>query len=106
MVRHIDDPKILGILIDNKLIHPEETSYLTLTWEEEKHGLLKVLIGKEIIDNEQTVEVLIKNRFFPSLSQEEGVFISNYEKLEDYLEKGYFIYNNTIQTEIIAINNL
>lgn len=101
--------KFLDILLKEQLLTDLQISHIKFKLIEStgENDFFNVIIVEGIINNEMVIDILYKNKLLPLLNvQETQVKICDYAKIDQYVENGYFIYENDKSNKVLAINDL
>ncbi|WP_341756402.1 MULTISPECIES: glycosyltransferase family 2 protein [unclassified Candidatus Tisiphia] len=101
--------KLLDILVKEQLITDLQISYIKFKLAETtaENDFLNMIIGEGIVSNEIIIDILYNYNLLPRLStQETQVKIYDYSKIDQYVQNGYFIYENDESNQVLAINDL
>ncbi len=108
MVGHIIgfDNFICDILVKRQLITPSQIANLKLIQTVNNLSFIEIIIQEGIIENETLIEILHKDYNIELVNNTSKLRIINYTAIDEYAQKGYFVYKNCDDVEYIAINNL
>lgn len=101
--------EFLDILLKEQLLTYLQISHVKFKLIEStgENDFFNVIIVEGIINNEMVIDILYKNKLLPLLNaQETQVKICDYAKIDQYVENGYFIYENDKSNKVLAINDL
>ncbi|WP_341758648.1 hypothetical protein [Candidatus Tisiphia endosymbiont of Ditula angustiorana] len=101
--------EFLDILLKEQLLTDLQISHVKFKLIEStgENDFFNVIIAEGIINNEMVIDILYKNKLLPLLNvQETQVKICDYAKIDQYVENGYFIYENDKSNKVLAINDL
>ncbi|WP_341751508.1 MULTISPECIES: glycosyltransferase family 2 protein [unclassified Candidatus Tisiphia] len=99
----------LDILLKEQLLTDLQISHVKFKLIDStgENDFFNVIIAEGIINNEMVIDILYKNKLLPLLNvQETQVKICDYAKIDQYVENGYFIYENDTSNKVLAINDL
>ncbi|BFD46632.1 MAG: hypothetical protein DMENIID0002_12780 [Rickettsia endosymbiont of Sergentomyia squamirostris] len=101
--------EFLNILLKEQLLTDLQISHVKFKLIDStgENDFFNVIIAEGIINNEMVIDILYKNKLLPLLNvQETQVKICDYAKIDQYVENGYFIYENDTSNKVLAINDL
>jgi len=94
MVRGINEAKILRIIKDKNLLSKKQSANL------------KTIIEEEVVDNEVMIDILYESKILPLISNISCIKIYNYSYAQEYVMRGYFIYEDERGNKITVVNDL